>query len=109
VSEFTDGYGNYCQRLIAPPGEFRIHAAAEVMLLDKIDTASGAPCVPVQDLPDSVLSFILPSRYCESDRFYNMASELTLKDPLSILPTTSTRPRDRKGTGMSSFTLSGSS
>lgn len=77
VTEFTDGYGNYCQRLIAPPGEFRIHAAAEVMLLDKIDTAPGAPCVPVQDLPDSVLSFILPSRYCESDRFYNMASEIT--------------------------------
>lgn len=77
VSEFADVYGNYCQRLIAPPGEFSIHAVADVMIPDEIVAAPGAPFVPVQCLPDSVLGFLLPSRYCESDRFFNMASDIT--------------------------------
>lgn len=77
VAEFTDGYGNYCQRLVAPPGPFSIHAAAEVMIPDVVAIAPGAPFVPVQNLPDQVLSFLLPSRYCESDRFFSMASEIT--------------------------------
>jgi len=50
VFEYTDIYGNLCQRLIAPPGP-------------------GAAFVEVQYLPDAVLSYLLPSRYCESDRF----------------------------------------
>ena len=31
----------------------------------------------VQSLPEDVLPFLLPSRYCESDCFYQMANELT--------------------------------
>lgn len=77
VSEFTDVYGNLCQRLIAPPGPFSVHTAAEVMIVDRVERAPGAPFVQVQDLPDEVLSYLLPSRYCESDRFYNMATEIT--------------------------------
>jgi transglutaminase-like putative cysteine protease len=34
--------------------------------------------VEVQFLPESVLPFLLPSRYCESDCFYEMANELTV-------------------------------
>lgn len=72
--EFTDGYGNLCQRLIAPPGLFSVHTGAEVMTADRIDRAPGAPFVEVQHLPDAVLSYLLPSRYCESDRFSQMAA-----------------------------------
>jgi len=32
--EFTDGYGNLCQRLVAPPGEFSIHTSADVLTAD---------------------------------------------------------------------------
>ena len=39
--EFTDGYGNLCQRLIAPPGHFAVNTAAEVMTSDSIDQAPG--------------------------------------------------------------------
>jgi transglutaminase-like putative cysteine protease len=42
-----------------------------------VDQAPGAPFVEVQNLPDTVLSYLLPSRYCESDRFGQMATEIT--------------------------------
>jgi transglutaminase-like putative cysteine protease len=77
VLEFTHDYGNLCQRLIAPVGLFEVYTSAEVMTADHIDQAFGAPFVEIQHLPDSVLSYLLPSRYCESDRFHQMASEIT--------------------------------
>ncbi|WP_332454910.1 transglutaminase family protein [Oleiphilus messinensis] len=77
VVEFTDVYGNLCQRLIAPVGPFSIYTSEEVVTADQLDEAPGAPFVDVQNLPDSVLSFLLPSRYCEADRFGDMALEIT--------------------------------
>ncbi len=75
--EFTDTYGNLCQRLVATPGRFAIHTAAEVMTTNIIDKAPAAPFVEIQLLPDEVLSFLLPSRYCESESFNRMAFEIT--------------------------------
>ena len=77
VFEFTDNYGNLCQRLIAPTGVFKVRTSAEVMTSDDVDQAFGAPFVEIQNLPNDVLSYLLPSRYCESDRFHDMASEIT--------------------------------
>jgi transglutaminase-like putative cysteine protease len=77
VFEFTDNYGNLCQRLIAQPGPFAVHTAAEVMIEDTVARAPGAPFVEVQNLPDGVLSYLLPSRYCESEQFWQMATEIT--------------------------------
>jgi len=74
--EFTDGYGNLCQRLVAPPGEFSIHTSADVLTADAIDVAPGAPFHEVQNLPDSVLTYLLPSRYCESELFFDMAHDI---------------------------------
>lgn len=77
VFEVTDPYGNLCQRLVAPPGNFEVHTEAEVVVARGVDVAFGAPFIEVQNLPDSVLPFLWPSRYCESDRFWQMASEVT--------------------------------
>lgn len=77
VFEFTDDYGNLCQRLIAPAGAFAVRTTAEVMTADYVDQAFGTPFVEIQNLPDPVLSYLLPSRYCESDRFHQMATEIT--------------------------------
>src|SRR5471032_2484946 len=74
VLEFSDAYGNLCQRLVAPHGAFSIHTSADVQTADSIDVAPGAPFDEVQNLPDGVLSYLLPSRYCESDRYFDMAS-----------------------------------
>ncbi len=38
--------------------------------------APGAPFIEVQHLPDESLPFLYPSRYCESDRFSEMASSV---------------------------------
>ena len=76
VLEFTDGYGNLCQRRVAPPGEFSIHTSAEVQTADMIDVAPGAPFDDVQTLPAAVLTYLLPSRYCESEQFNEMACEI---------------------------------
>lgn len=78
VREFTDTYGNLCQRLVAPPGEFSIHTSADVLTDDIISVAPGAPFDEIQTLPAEVLIYLLPSRYCESERFSDMASEITL-------------------------------
>lgn len=77
VFEFTDGYGNLCQRLIAPAGHFSISTSAEVMTSGRVDQGFGAPFVEIQNLPDLALSYLLPSRYCESDLFHQMALEIT--------------------------------
>jgi transglutaminase-like putative cysteine protease len=72
ATEYTDEYGNLCQRVTAPEGTFRISTSAVVVAPDMLDTATGAPFVPVQELPADVLRFLLPSRYCQSD-FARMA------------------------------------
>lgn len=78
VHEYTDEYGNLCQRLTAPPGIFKVYTSAEVMIAEHIDKNYGAPFIEIQNLPDEVLSYLLPSRYCESDRFHEMASDITI-------------------------------
>jgi len=77
VFEFTDTYGNLCQRLVAPPGNFEIHTVAEVQTADQVDRGPGGPFIEIQNLPDSVLIYLLPSRYCESELFGQMATEIT--------------------------------
>jgi transglutaminase-like putative cysteine protease len=77
VTEYIDSYGNLCQRLIAPVGEFYICTSADILTSDFIDVGCGAPFVEVQHLPDAVLTYLLPTRYCESDRFIDMAREIS--------------------------------
>lgn len=76
VIEYTDSYGNLCQRMVAPPGSFQVQTTAEVDTADTIDTQPGAPYVLVQDLPESTLQFLLPSRYCQADCLGDLANEI---------------------------------
>ncbi|MCB1645081.1 MAG: transglutaminase family protein, partial [Pseudomonadales bacterium] len=68
VTEYQDTFGNLCQRLIAPAAEFRIVTASEVETADAMDECPGAPFISVDQLPADVLDYLVPSRYCESDR-----------------------------------------
>lgn len=108
VYEFTDQYGNLCQRLVAPQGIFSIRTIAEVRTGGYQDEVSGEPFHEIQLLPDKVLKYLLPSRYCESDRFNEMALSITeghqpgydqvatiekwLKENISYLPGSSNYP-----------------
>lgn len=76
VVEYTDIFGNLCQRLVAPAGYFSVHTGTEVMTADYVDSAPGAFFVEIQNLPDAVLSYLLPSRYCESDRLGDQARSI---------------------------------
>lgn len=74
---YRDSYGNWCNRLLAPAGTFRIRA--DSMIDDRglaDEMAPEAQQWPVEDLPDDVLLFLLPSRYCESDRLNDTAWQL---------------------------------
>lgn len=76
VVEFTDQFGNLCQRLMSPAGQFSIRTSADIQAADSADALPGAPFVEVNHLPAETLPFLLPSRYCESDRFSQMASSI---------------------------------
>ncbi len=77
VHEFTDTFGNLCQRLVAPPGHLSIHTEAISQTPDTMDQEPGAPFVEVQNLPDEVLQYLLPSRYCEIEDFGQQAMDIT--------------------------------
>ena len=77
VAEHTDNYGNLCQRLIAPAGNFSIYTNADVRTEALVDVNPGAPFTEIQYLPEGVLHYLLPSRYCESDRFSDLAMSIT--------------------------------
>lgn len=80
--EFTDDYGNLCQRLMAHPGRFTIDTSADILVSDIVDQAPSGPFTEVQNLPDGALKYLLPSRYCESDRFGDMAAAITAEQQL---------------------------
>ena len=71
---YCDSFGNTIWRLVTPVGALRIvyEAVADVpstpdpVLLD-------LPRTPIEQLPDAVVVYTLPSRYCPSDLFLNDA------------------------------------
>ena len=77
ITEFTDSYNNLCQRLIAPEGIFSIYTQSEVMTSDYSDSSPNAPFVDIAQLPESILIYLLPSRYCESDKLLGLAANIT--------------------------------
>ena len=75
--EYVDMYGNVCQRLTVPPGEFTLRYDAVVRTPSTLDPADlDAPELPPADLPDDVLVYTAPSRYCLSDEMAATAYEL---------------------------------
>jgi len=77
LTTYRDLFGNICRRCVAPAGDFRIWGDGVVRdsgLTDLVDWA--APEVPVEQLPDDCLVFLLGSRYCETDRLSQIAWDL---------------------------------
>jgi transglutaminase-like putative cysteine protease len=74
VKEYIDSFGNRCSRIYAPAGEVRLYNTLEITCSDQEDPSfMNAPEIPVQDLPNEVLQFLLNSRYCEVDRLSAVA------------------------------------
>jgi len=77
ITGYRDGFGNWSNRIVAPPG--RIRLAARGIVRD-----SGVPdaVVPdamqhaIEDLPEETLVFLRGSRYCETDLLSQTAWQL---------------------------------
>jgi len=77
VRHYVDGFGNRCARFVAPPGPLRLSCSTLIRdsgLPDEVNLSARENAVC--DLPDEVLFYLLNSRYCEVDRFSNIAVEL---------------------------------
>jgi transglutaminase-like putative cysteine protease len=73
---YRDGFGNWCTRLTAPAGKFRIWADAVVNDDGLPDRAAPAGYqTSVDALPDSSLVYLSGSRYCETDLLSELAWE----------------------------------
>ena len=82
ITTFRDSYGNWCARMVAPQGLTRVSSDAIVNDDGTPDAfAPEARQVPVQDLPDDVLQFLMGSRYCETDRLSETAWALFGQGP----------------------------
>jgi transglutaminase-like putative cysteine protease len=76
VLEYTDGFGNLCQRVVMGPGEFTIRCSCRVNTSDTIDIDPSAGFVLAEDIPEAALQFLLPSRYCQSDMMGHLANSI---------------------------------
>ncbi|MBA2392950.1 MAG: transglutaminase family protein [Ktedonobacteraceae bacterium] len=74
---YYDVYGNLCQRLVIPTGGSVLRYDATVAVADTYDdVALNAQQMPVELLPDDVLLYTLPSRFCLSDVLSDTAWQL---------------------------------
>ena len=82
ITGYRDGFGNWCTRIVAPPGQVRLSTDATVNDTGRPDeVAAAAQQIPVQNLPEETLLFLLGSRYCETDRLSEAAWELFGNSP----------------------------
>jgi transglutaminase-like putative cysteine protease len=65
---YIDHYENRCERFELPAGSSHIAYEAQLSLSRPADLIErDAPEIPVESLPDEVLSFVMPSRFCLPD------------------------------------------
>ena len=77
ISAYRDSFGNWCSRILAPPGETRITTDALIKDSGLPDVvATDARQTPVESLPEETLIFLLGSRYCETERLLPIAWQL---------------------------------
>ncbi len=79
---FSDQFGNVCTRTSVPAGILRLSTDFVIEDSGKPDEiALDAPEIPVDNLPDDVLKYLLPSRYCDIDRLSDVAWSLFAGSP----------------------------
>ena len=74
---YRDSFGNVIHRVLAPEGRFTVSTQFTIHDSGAADEqAPEAAQVPVEDLPDDALQFLLGSRYCETDKLSDVAWSL---------------------------------
>jgi transglutaminase-like putative cysteine protease len=76
LNEFHDAFGNLQQRTMLGRGGSIITSTCTVDTPDEIASDPEADFTLIQNLPDDVLHYLLPSRYCESDKMLKIATSI---------------------------------
>ena len=77
TTTYLDLFGNRCRRLVAPAGDLTLWGDATIEDDGKLDPVlPGAREVPVAELPDDCLVYLMGSRYCETDRLSQAAWDM---------------------------------
>jgi transglutaminase-like putative cysteine protease len=83
IHYYRDSFGNVCGRLTAPAGQIRLRGTALVR-----DSGLPDEIVPfahqhtIEDLPDDCVLYLMPSRYCETEKLADIAWSLFKDTPL---------------------------
>lgn len=79
---YRDSFGNWCTRIVAPPGRVTITTSAVVRDAGALDVIEpSARQAEVDDLPEDALVYLMGSRYCETDRLSDVAWSLFGQSP----------------------------
>ena len=71
---YLDSFGNRCRRITLKAGQTTVRFLARANVSDEGDPIhERAELDPPMGLPDEVLQFLVPSRYCESDQVAGLA------------------------------------
>ncbi len=74
LDPFIDGNGNQAHRMILPTGRTRIlHDLLVGVPAEHESRHADREALAVEQLPASLLRYVLPSRYCDSDRLMDFA------------------------------------
>jgi len=77
VTYYVDSFGNRCARFLARPGAIRLYNSTLIEDSGEPDPVNpSARAVPIEDLPEDVLIYLLASRYCEVDLLSNFAAQM---------------------------------
>jgi hypothetical protein len=99
--QYEDAFGNVATRFTVPPGGVTLSCDFVIQDSGEPDRrAPGGLQMPVEELPDDVMIFLLGSRYCETDRLMDV--------PGPISPTMRRRATGSTRSSISSTTISSS-
>src|SRR3954453_8799237 len=77
IGFYRDSFGNVCGRLGAPAGGVTFQGGALVRDCGFPDVVMpAAQQIPIDFLPDELLLYLMPSRYCETDKLTDIAWSL---------------------------------
>ena len=77
ITYYRDGFGNICGRLVLPAGGAVISCRALVRDTGLPDVVvPTATQLPIEQLPDECLVYLMGSRYCETDKLADLAWSL---------------------------------
>ncbi len=75
---------NSTHRCVVQPGSFLLRYEATVDLMAEIDFANELSEQPYKELPQEVIPYVNPSRYCESDLLGNFSMREFAKSPQGL-------------------------